>query len=120
MATKIDVLGKVARIDRDIEALNEKIAAKQNEKLALLNEAQAVLDALRPPSSKPKGYHGRRRGPAKGTPNMIHRSLTPKQVREIRRMAAKGISQSAIGAKFELSQPTVSSIVRRLTYQDVD
>lgn len=125
MAARLDVINRVARLEKDIAALNERIKAKQAEKQALLNEAQAVLDSLRPqPVPQPRGngahsYSGRRRGPAKGTPNTLHRSLTPAQVREIRKLAAQGTPQTFIGKKFGLSQPTVSTIVRRLTYADV-
>ena len=47
------------------------------------------------------------------------RTLTDDQVREIRRLHAQGVSQTALGKRFGISQPSVFKIVRRVSYQDV-
>lgn len=125
MSAKFDVLAQVARIDRDIEALTAKIREKQEQRNLLLTEAQQALSALLPHTNgrlatrTATDYTGRKRGPAKGTPNRHQRSLTPEQVRSIRSRFKAGESQSALAREFNLSQPNISSIVHRRSYADV-
>ena len=117
------VLQRVARIDGEIETLNERIVTKQAERQALIDQARGALDALFPRSNKGvgRGNHTTPRGPEKGTPNHKQRSLTPKQVREIRAKWATGeFSQRELGEQYGgLPQPVISSIVHRKTYADV-
>jgi uncharacterized protein YjhX (UPF0386 family) len=47
------------------------------------------------------------------------RVLTDDQVREIRKLHASGVSQSALGRRFGISQPSIFKIVRRISYTDV-
>ena len=45
--------------------------------------------------------------------------LTDKQVRKIRMMAKEGARQHVIAEEFGVSQPTVSKIVRKVSYRHV-
>jgi hypothetical protein len=47
------------------------------------------------------------------------RVLTDDQVRQIRALHAGGMSQSALGRRFGISQPSIFKIVRRISYTDV-
>jgi|KBSMisStaDraftv2_1062788.scaffolds.fasta_scaffold266070_4 hypothetical protein len=113
------LLKRVARIDNQIEVLQEQIVLKQRERQEILDSARATLDTLRPA----KHVNGMaQRGPAKGTPNTRQRSLTDKQVREIRTKYASGkYSQRELGEMYGgLAQPVINSIVHRRTYQEVE
>jgi hypothetical protein len=48
------------------------------------------------------------------------RKLEPDEVREIRSLYAKGVMQKVIAEKYGIIQPTVSQIVRRVTWQHLD
>lgn len=117
------LLLRAARIEDEIEALKARIAAKTNERQAILDQARAELDALTPRRTNGvgRGNHTSPRGPVKGTPNTKQRSLTDAQVREMRALHATGkYSQRELGEMFGgLAQPVVNSIIHRRTYQDV-
>lgn len=46
--------------------------------------------------------------------------LTPDDVREIRGLHSRGLTQGELAAKFGISQPTVSAIVRRKAWREVE
>ena len=59
-----------------------------------------------------------RRGRTRGAQASTSRSLTLAQAREIRKRHASGATQSEIAAEFEVTQQTVSNIVRGKTYRE--
>ena len=113
------LLKRIGKIDSQIEALKEQITEKQRERQEILDTARATLDTLRP--TKQVNGTPAQRGPQKGTPNTRQRSLTDKQVREIRALYASGKhSQRELGEMYGgLAQPVINSIVHRRTYQEV-
>jgi hypothetical protein len=119
------LLQRIAKIEGEIAVLTERVAAKQRERQAIIDEARVTLDGLT--RTRPKvvdgvgrGNHDSRRGPQKGTPNYKQRSLTDDQVRELRTKWESGeFSQRELGEQYGLAQPVISSIVHRRTYQDV-
>lgn len=111
-------LTKIGKIDCAIARLEQTIVEKRRERQTLLD---AVENAVRALSGRaPKGsYNGGQRGVPKGTPNLLHRKLTPAQVRELRAAWEGGAKQSELSARYGLPQPTISNIVHRKSYQDV-
>jgi len=57
-------------------------------------------------------------GALRGAQASTSRSLTPAQAREIRNRHASGVTQSELAAEFEVTQQTVSNIVRGKTYRE--
>lgn len=54
-------------------------------------------------------------------PRAAHkRALTPEQVRAIRLRASEGETYKVLAAEFDVNQNSISRIVRRLSYKDVD
>ena len=111
---KLDPIAKVARLDADIASLRVRLDAKLDERQKLLStllaQGQAIKTAV-----------------AQQVHTVVHantlattgRNLTEDQVREIRRLHASGVSQTALGKRYGLSQPSIYKIVRRQSYQDV-
>lgn len=117
---------QVERLDREIEALKNKLVQKYHERAEAINAIiQAAEDDLRVIKNqygrsaleipKPKGT----RGVPKGTPNHHGRRFTPEQVRAMRKQFKNGVKQSELARAYGVPQPTISHIVRGKTYQDV-
>lgn len=107
-------LARVARLDAEIVTLHARLNAKLTERRMLLAGLVSDGEALRTDVAEQVRTvtHGHAMA-ATG------RMLTDDQVREIRRLHAAGVSQTALGRRFGLSQPSIYKIVRRLSYQDV-
>ena len=60
------------------------------------------------------------RGKAAGRYRTPAKKLTPDQVREIRRRAAAGETQAALGLEFGVSDVMVNHIVHRRTWKNID
>ena len=71
-----------------------------------------MLDRIRGMISRP----GIDRRPGKGGGR---RSLSPAQVKEIRRRWGNGESQRQLAAEFGISQPAIWQIVTRVSYKDI-
>jgi len=107
-------LARIGRIDAEIATLQERLDARLTERRMLL------LDLVQ------EGEHIRS-DVAEQVRSVAHaeafaqtgRVLTDDQVREIRRLHASGVSQSALGRRFGISQPSIFKIVRRISYTDV-
>jgi DNA-binding transcriptional regulator YiaG len=112
-------LAKVAKLDTDIEALRARLAAKLDEREAILAELVADGEAIR----QALGI-GISAEPATPAPQErlapVGKLLTDEQVREIRRLYGhQGMSQSALARRFGLSQPSIHRIIKGLTYKEV-
>ena len=107
-------LARVAKIDAEIAALTERLDNRLTERRLLL--AGLIADGEQVRSDVAVQV----RTVAVAT-NLATtgRTLTDDQVREIRRLHAQGVSQTALGKRFGISQPSVFKIVRRQSYQDV-
>jgi hypothetical protein len=107
-------LARIGRIDAEIASLQERLDARLTERRMLL------LDLIQ------EGEHIRT-DVAEQVRSVAHaeafaqtgRVLTDDQVREIRKLHASGVSQSALGRRFGISQPSIFKIVRRISYTDV-
>jgi hypothetical protein len=107
-------LARIGRIDAEVATLTERIDNR-------LTERRALLAALIQDGESLRGEV------AEQVRTVAHadafaqtgRVLTDDQVREIRRLHATGVSQSALGRRFGISQPSIFKIVRRISYTDV-
>jgi len=107
-------LARVARIDAEIATLQQRLDDRLSERrvllLNLIEDGEAVRTDV-----------------AEQVRTVTHasalaatgRTLTDDQVREIRRLNAAGVSQTALAKRFGISQPSVFKIVRRRSYVDV-
>ena len=109
-----DPLAKVARLDADIAALQTRLNAKLDERRALLTSLVDQGNALQAQVAAQVQAMARA-----STMATFGRALTDDQVREIRRLHKANVSQSELGRRYGLSQPSIYKIVRRETYQDV-
>lgn len=111
---KLAPLDKVARLDADIASLRDRLDSKLDERQKLLSTLLAQGNAIRGTVAAQVAtvVHA-------NTLATTGRNLTEDQVREIRRLHAQGVSQTALGKRFGLSQPSIYKIVRRQSYQDV-
>jgi DNA-binding NarL/FixJ family response regulator len=107
-------LTKLAKLEDDIVALKGRIDAKLNERQLLLASLAAQGTALQNNVAAQVAVLTQA-----NTLATTGRNLTDDQVRDIRRLFAGGMSQSAIARKYGLSQPSIFKIVRRQSYQDV-
>jgi hypothetical protein len=107
-------LARVARIDAEITALQEKLDDRLTERrtllLTLIEDGEAVRSDV---AEQVRTVTHANAMAATG------RTLTDDQVREIRRLNAAGVSQTALAKRFGISQPSVFKIVRRRSYVDV-
>jgi len=112
--TKLSTLDKVARLDADIASLRARLDAKIDERAVLLGSLVAQCQTVK--NAVAAQVQAVTHANALVTTGRI---LTADQVREIRRLHASGVSQTALGKRFGISQPSVFKIVRRQSYQDV-
>jgi hypothetical protein len=112
--SRLAPLDRVARIDADIASLRARLDAKLTERRVLLATLIADGEAQRADvADEIRALTHANNVVATG------RVLTDDQVREIRRLHAEGHSQSALGRRFGLAQPSIYKIVRRRSYADV-
>jgi len=113
-STTARTLAKLAKLEGDIVALKGRLDAKLSERQALLATLTAQGQALQSNVAAQVATITQA-----NTLATTGRNLTDDQVREIRRLFAGGMSQSALGRRFGISQPSIFKIVRRQSYQDV-
>jgi hypothetical protein len=107
-------LARVARIDAEVATLTERLDSRLTERRIIL--AGLIADGEQVRTDVAAQVRTVAHATALATTG---RTLTDDQVREIRRLHAAGVSQTALGKRFGISQPSVFKIVRRVSYQDV-
>jgi hypothetical protein len=107
-------LARISKIDAEVAALTERIDNRLTERRQLLAALIQDGETLRGEVAEQVRAVAHADAFAQ-----TGRVLTDDQVREIRRLHAAGISQSALGRRFGISQPSIFKIVRRLSYTDV-
>jgi len=107
-------LARVAKIDAEVAALQERLDSRLTERRMLL--AGLIADGEQVRSDVAQQVRTVAHANALA---VTGRTLTDDQVREIRRLHAAGVSQTALGKRFGISQPSIYKIVRRQSYQDV-
>lgn len=112
--SRLSPLDRVARIDADIASLRDRLDAKLTERRTLLTTLIIDGEALRADVADEVRTLAHASNVA-----ATGRNLTDDQVREIRRLHAEGHSQSSLGRRFGLAQPSIYKIVRRRSYADV-
>lgn len=121
------LLKRIAKVDREIADLGERLALKHEERKQIVKDAQDTLNEISL-QGKPVATHpytrrpGRLRGPGTGTPHRNRfRSLTDAQVREIRAKWATGKhTQRALGEKHGVTEAVISQLIQGTTYKDVE
>jgi len=107
-------LARVAKIDAEVAALTERIDNRLSERRTLLAGLIADGESLRGEVAEQVRTVAHADAFAQ-----TGRVLTDDQVRQIRSLHAGGMSQSALGRRFGISQPSIFKIVRRISYTDV-
>ena len=107
-------LARIARIDAEVAALQERLDARLTERRMLLVNLIQDGESVRSDVAEQVRTVAQANAVAE-----TGRPLTDDQVREIRRLHAQGISQTALGRRFGISQPSIFKIVRRISYVDV-
>jgi hypothetical protein len=107
-------LARIGKIDAEVAALTERIDTRLTERRALLAALIQDGESLRGEVAEQVRAVAHADAFAQ-----TGRLLTDDQVREIRRLHGQGVSQSALGRRFGLSQPSIFKIVRHLSYTDV-
>ena len=113
MATT-NTTAKLARVDAEIASLRDRLDNKLTERRELLSTLITNGEALRAEVNNEVYTLAQATTLAE-----TGRCLTADQVREIRKLNKAGVSQSALGRRFGLSQPSIYKIVKRQSYQDV-
>ncbi len=107
-------LGRIARIDAEVATLQERLDNRLTERRMLL--AGLIADGEQVRSDVAEQVRTVQHAHALAVSG---RTLTDDQVREVRRLHAAGVSQTALGRRFGISQPSIFKIVRHISYTDV-
>lgn len=114
----VNLVNKLDRLNREVDALSTKLFAKLDERQALVDQITAESEQLRAAVNLSLAA-SHSHTPVSRIPDEQGRRFTDEQIREIRGAYKRGESQSSIARRYGVSQPTIFHIVKRSTYREV-